>query len=63
MKGGLIMSKIINLDEFKERKHIKCKLNTLEITKKEKIEARNYILYDDDKYILDMLLEEDLQMK
>ncbi|UZW12871.1 hypothetical protein OSC52_13535 [Clostridium pasteurianum] len=52
------MKKVVNLADYRNKIKEDNKLGNIKLTEEDRIQARNSIIYDDDRYILQMMLEE-----
>lgn len=57
------MKKVINLNDYRSKIEEENKLKDIKLTKEDRIQARNNLIYDDDSYILQMMLEENEEVK
>lgn len=52
------MSKVISLNDYRSKIEEDNKVKNIQLTRKDRIRARESLIYDDDDYILQMMLEE-----
>lgn len=52
------MSKVISLNDYRSKIEEDNKVKNIQLTREDRIRARESLIYDDDDYILQMMLEE-----